>query len=139
MKAPRVARANVWWARMLLKAEVDGLAWTDAQIVAAVDVSESTVQRLRQQLVERGFEAAPDRQPPTRTKPRRWDGAGEARWVAVACRAAPAGRVRWTRPRLADKLVERCVTDSVCPETVRQTLKKTVAPPFVLILVSNQV
>lgn len=83
MKAPRVARANVWWARMLLKAEVDGLAWTDAQIVAAVDVSESTVQRLRQQLVERGFEAAPDRQPPTRTKPRRWDGASEARWVAV--------------------------------------------------------
>ena len=46
VKAPRLARAKVWRARRLLNADVDGLAWTDAQIVAALDVSESTVQRL---------------------------------------------------------------------------------------------
>lgn len=129
VKAPRVARAKVLRARMLLKADVDGLAWTDAQIVAAFDVSESTVHRLRQRLVEHGFEAALERQPPTRTKSRRLDGAGEARLVAVACSAAPAGRVRWTLQLLADKLVELHVTDSVCPETVRQTLKKMNSSP----------
>jgi transposase len=129
VKAPRAARAKVLRARMLLKADVDGLAWTDAQIVVAFDVSESTVHRLRQRLVEHGFEAALERQPPTRTKSRRLDGAGEARLVAVACSAAPAGRVRWTLQLLADKLVELGVTDSVCPETVRQTLKKTNSSP----------
>ena len=129
VKAPRVARAKVWRARRLLKADVDGLAWTDAQIVAALDVSESTVQRQTQRLIEHGFEAALERQPPARTKSRRLEGAGEARWVAVACSAAPAGRVRWTRPLLADKLVELHLTDSVCPETVRQTLKNRNSRP----------
>ena len=125
VKAPRVARAKVRRARRLLKADVDGLAWTDAQIVAALDVSESTVQRQTLRLIEHGFEAALERQPPARTKSRRLEGAGEARWVAVACSAAPAGRVRWTRPLL----VELHLTDSVCPETVRQTLKNRNSRP----------
>ena len=104
-----------------MKADVDGLASTDAQIVAALDVGESTVQRLRlrlrlsrwgrgvpcvasvcrhrQRLVEHGFEAALERQPPARTKSRRLEGVGEARGVAVA-RRSRRPRSQELQPRL---------------------------------------
>ena len=101
VKAPRVARAKMWRARRLLKADVDGLASTDAQIVAALDVSESTGQRLRQRLVEHGFEAALERQPPTRTKSRRLEGPvkrGGWPWRAVPLpQAAFVGRGHCSR------------------------------------------
>ena len=56
---------------------------------------------------------------------RKLDGAGEARLIALACSAAPDGRVAWPLEMLADELVELTVVASICPETVRQTLKKT--------------
>ena len=62
-------------------------------------------------------------------RPRKLDGAAEARLVALACSAPPAGRARWTLRLLADRLVELDVVESVCPETVRQTLKKTCSSP----------
>lgn len=125
LKTPRVAQAKVLRARMLLKADVEGPGWADTQISDAFQVSESTVHRLRQRLVEQGFETALNRQPHSRTKPRKLDGAGEACLVATACSAAPAGRTRWTLQLLADKLVELHVVEEICPETVRRTLKKT--------------
>ena len=112
-------------ARILLKADVDGPGWADIQICEAFDVSHSTVHRLRERLVEDGFEAALNRQPHARTRPRKLDGAGEAVLVATACSAAPEGRARWTLQLLADKLVELHVVDSINAETVRLTLKKT--------------
>ena len=44
-------------ARILLKADTSeaGEAWSDAQIVRALETSLSTVYRARQQLVEEGF------------------------------------------------------------------------------------
>ena len=44
---PRVAKDRVLRARMLLKADVDGLAWTDSQIAEAFEVTTMTVARLR--------------------------------------------------------------------------------------------
>ena len=62
------------------------------------------------------------------------DGAGEARLIALACGDPPDGFARWTLRRLADKLVDLQIVESICPETVRQTLKKTryvrIRPPM---------
>jgi Homeodomain-like domain len=92
---PRVARDKALRARMLLKAEVDGPHWSDGQIAAAFDVGVATIHRLRQRLVEEGLEAALTRQPPARTKPRKLDGAQEARPGRCACR-----RRSWSNSRL---------------------------------------
>ncbi len=118
---PRVARDKALRARMLLKADVDGPGWGDRQIADAFDVGVSIIHRLRQRVVEDGLEAALHRQPPTRTKPRKLDGAQEAHLVAIACSQAPAGRSSWTLRLLGAKLVELALVDSICPETVRKT------------------
>jgi transposase len=126
---PRVARDQALRARMLLKADVDGPHWHDGQIVAAFDVGVSTIHRLRQRFVEDGLEAALTRHPPTRTKPRKLDGAQEARLVAIACSQAPEGRTSWTLRLLAQQLVELEIVEAIGRETVRQTLKKMTSSP----------
>ena len=125
----RVARDKQLRARILLKADVsdEGPGWADPQLAEAFDVSLSTVHRLRERLVEDGFEAALTRKPRSRPKPPKLDGAKEARLVALACSAPPAGRARWTLQLLADKLVELDVVDSISDETVRLRLKKTLS------------
>ena len=45
--------------------------------------------------------------------------------IALSCSQPPEGFGRWTLCLLADKLVELRVVESISPETVRQTLKKT--------------
>ncbi len=104
--APRVAKAKSLRARMLLKADVEGPGWADGRIAGAFEVSVSTVHRLREQLVEEGLEAALSRKRPSRTRPRKLDGAQEASLIATACSQAPEGRTRWTLRLLADKVVE---------------------------------
>jgi transposase len=89
-------------------------------------VSVATVERVRQRFVEEGLEAALTRKPQARpSRERTLDGRAEARLIALACSAPPDGRKRWTLRLLADRLVELEVVEAVCPETVRQTLKKT--------------
>lgn len=122
---PRVARTKALRARILLKADADGPHWPDMQIAEAFAVGMSTVHRLRQRCVEAGLDAALSRQAPVRTKPRKLDGAQEARLVALACSQAPEGRASWTLRLLADKLVALEIVESIGRETVRQTLKKT--------------
>lgn len=126
---PRVARDKALRARMLLKADVEGPNWPDQQITEAFEVGVSTIHRLRQRFVEDGLDTALARQPPARTKPRKLDGAQEARLVAIACSQAPAGRASWTLRLLADKLVELELVDSLGRETVRQTRKKMTSSP----------
>ena len=126
---PRVARDQALRARMLLKADVDGVNWPDQQITEAFEVGVSTIHRLRQRYVEDGLETALARQPPARTTPRQLDGVQEARLVAIACSQAPAGRVSWTLRLLADKLVELELVDAIGRETVRQTLNKMTSSP----------
>jgi transposase len=115
-------------ARILLKADQapGGPAWGDARIAEALGCGLRTVERVRQRFVERGLDDAlahkPQDQP---SRPRKFDGAAEARLIALACSAPPAGRARWTLKLLADKLVELEVFDSVSDEAVRRVLKKT--------------
>jgi len=115
-------------ARILLKADqaAGGPAWPDARIAEALDCGLRTVERVRQRFVERGLEPALGRKPQDRpSRERKFDGAAEARLIALACSAPPAGRARWTLKLLADKLVELELFASVSDETVRRVLKKT--------------
>ena len=122
----RAAAAKLLHARILLKADVreGSRCWTDAEIAAALDTSESTVHRVRQAFVEQGWEAALARQRPTGRQYRKLDGAQEAQLIALACSAPPTGRARWTLKLLADKLVTLDVVDRISAECVRTTLKK---------------
>jgi transposase len=115
-------------ARILLKADQadGGPAWPDERIAEALDAGLSTIARVRQRFVEGGLEAALSRKEQDRpSRPRTLDGRAEARLIALACSAPPAGRKEWTLRLLADRLVELEVVESVSDETVRRVLKKT--------------
>lgn len=115
-------------ARVLLKADQadGGPAWPDNRIAQTLDCGLRTIERIRQRFVERGLDQALGRKPQDRpSRERTFDGAAEARLIALACSPPPDGRVRWTMKLLADKWVEREVFDSVSDETVRRLLKKT--------------
>jgi transposase len=114
-------------ARILLKADQgkEGEAQTDAQVADALSVAAKTVFNVRRRWVEKGQEAALCRKKqdcPSRS--RKLDGVAEAKLVATCCGPAPQGQARWTLRMLAGKLVELQIVDSICPETVRSTLKK---------------
>jgi len=123
----RAAAVKLLHARILLKADVDvgGRRWTDAEIAEAWDTSAATVHRVRQTWVEQGLEAALARKSPTGRQYRQLDGVQEAQLIAVACRAPPEGRVRWTLTLLADKRVELDIVDTISAEGGRTTLNKT--------------
>lgn len=114
-------------ARILLKADEGegGPSWTDSAICEALEVSLSTVSRVRKTLVEEGFDEALDRKKPQGRQYQKLDGEQEAHLIAVACSTPPEGRTRWTLKMLSGKLIELNVVDYICPECVRVTLKKT--------------
>jgi DNA-binding MarR family transcriptional regulator len=118
-------------ARVLLKADKGpgGPGWVDAAIAAAVEISQPTVSRIRQQFVEAGLEAALNRRAPQRVYARKLDGEQEARLVALTCSTPPAGQARWTVRLLAAKLVELEVVETVSHQTVHRMLKKTNSSP----------
>jgi transposase len=104
---------------------VGGPAWSDTAIADAFEISVSKVRRLRQGVVDEGLAATLVRHPSPHARPRKLDGASEARLVTLACSAPPAGQARWTLQLLADQLVVLQVVDAISDETVRRTLKKT--------------
>jgi transposase len=113
--------------RILLKADTSagGPGWPDEQICVALDVSRSTVERVRKRFVEHGMEALAPRRMTPRPSRRRLDGEQEARLLALACSPPPAGRAHWTLRLLADQMVVLEHVESISYETVRRTLKKT--------------
>jgi transposase-like protein len=114
-------------ARILLKANhgEGGPGWSDAAIAGALDITPSTVFRVRRQYVQEGLAATLTRKRPDRVYERRFDGAQEAHLIALACSAPPEGQSQWSLRLLADELVRLEVVETVSHETVRQTLKKT--------------
>lgn len=119
-------------ARILLKADegenAPGEAWPDTKIADALEVSRSTVARVRERFVTEGLEAALLHRKPKRTKPKKLDGSQEAHLIALACSATPRGRKRWSVRLLAERFVElECAEELIEPisrELVRRTLKK---------------
>ena len=113
-------------ALLLCDAGADGPAWNVADVATALGVTSRSIEHLKKRFVEDGFEAALERKP--REKPPRevtFDGAFEARLIALACSDAPEGRRRWTVRLLADKAVELSFAESVSHMTVQRVLKKT--------------
>ena len=113
-------------ALLLCDAGADGPAWNVADVATALGVTSRAIEHLKKRFVEEGFEAALERKP--REKPPReviFDGAFEARLIALACSDAPDGRRRWTIRLLADKAVELSFAESVSHMTVQRVLKKT--------------
>jgi hypothetical protein len=113
-------------AQILLKADADGPNWTDERIADAFSCRTRTVEKIRQRLVERGFEdtlhGLERVQPPVE---KLLTGDQEARIIATRLGPPPKGYANWTLRLLARKVVELEIVDSVSYETVRRTLKKT--------------
>jgi transposase len=116
-------------AQILLKADLDGPAWSDEQIANALDISRMTAMRVRHKFAAEGLDAALQRQKPTGRHYRKLDGKQEAQLIALACSPAPDGQARWTMKLLAERLVEMEVIESIDPATVWRTLKKTTSSP----------
>ena len=115
-------------ARILLKADVSdaGEGWSDSKIAEALDTSVANVERTRRQLVEEGFEAVLIRKyNPKCARPRIFDGAAEAKLIALACGPAPDGYARWTLCLLEEKVVELNIVEKASDNTIGRTLKKT--------------
>ncbi len=117
----KVRRANV-----LLKADADGPAWTDAKIADAYHCRIKTVENIRQSLVERGFRETLDGK--QRAKPptdKLLDGEQEAKIIATRLGSPPKGYANWSLRLLSRKVVELEIVASVSPATLCRMLKKT--------------
>ncbi len=113
-------------APILLKADTGGPDWTDEWIAEAFSCRTRMVEKIRQRLVERGFEdtlhGVERAQPPVE---KLLTGDQEARIIATRRGPPPKGSATWTLRLLARQVVELEIVDSVSYETVRRTLKKT--------------
>jgi len=116
------------YARSLLLCDAgpQGPAWAVADTAEAMGVTPRTIEHLKKRFVEEGLAAALERRQPG--KPPRgvtFDGAFEARLIALACSKTPEGRRRWTVRLLAEKAAELNLAPSVSHMTVQRMLKKT--------------
>lgn len=113
-------------AQILLKADVNGSAWTDSHIAEAFGCRRQTVETIRQRFVERGFQETLEGKkrsaPPTE---KLLDGRQEAKIIATRLGPPPKGYAQWTLRLLARKVVELEIVEAISYETVRRTLKKT--------------
>lgn len=115
-------------ARILLKADVSaaGVGWSDSRIAEALDTSIANIERTRRQLVEEGFEAVLTRKYNANSaRPRIFDGAAEAKLIALTCGPAPAGHAKWSLRLLEEKVVELNIVVKASDNTIGRTLKKT--------------
>src|ERR1700745_2355183 len=115
-------------ARILLKADISdaGEGWSDSRIAAVLDTSIATVERTRRQLVEEGFEAVLTRKyNPNSARPRIFDGAAEAKLIALTLSPVPEGFARWSLRLLEEKVVELRIVERASDNTIGRTLKKT--------------
>ena len=127
-KSGKSSARRFLYARALLLCDAgeEGPAWTVANTAEAMGVTSRTIEHLKKRFVEQGLESALERKQPD--KPPReviFDGAFEARLIALACSESPSGRRRWTVRLLAEKAVELDLAPKVSHMTVHRILKKT--------------
>lgn len=112
-------------AQLLLKADANGPAWTDAALADAFDCRTQTVENLRERFVTQGFEQALHGTPRATPHATLLDGEQEAKLIALRLGPPPAGFANWSLRLLANQCVVLELVESISHETVRQTLKKT--------------
>jgi len=112
-------------ALLLCDASPEGPAWKVADVADALGVTSRSIEHLKKRFVEEGLEGALERKP-SEKPPREviFDGAFEARLIALACSDTPEGYNRWTVRLLAEKAVELRFADTVSHMTVQRALKK---------------
>lgn len=108
-------------ALMLLKADE---GWQDKEIVAAVNTSRPTVERIRKRYVVGGLAKALNEDPRPGAR-RKLEGRAEAHLIALACSEGPEDNDHWSLRALAQELVDLGLVDAISHEAVRQYLKKT--------------
>ena len=96
----------------------------DTDIADTLGVNVTTVERVRKRCVMAGLDAALNRKPHPKPRPRLLNGEGEDTLTMLACSQPLAGQASWTLALLGDRLVELNVVDAISKETVRRTLKK---------------
>jgi transposase/uncharacterized short protein YbdD (DUF466 family) len=114
-------------AKILLLADEGpyGPAMSDEDISVKLEVSKSTIQRVRKLFITEGrIEDVLNFKHQNAGRPSKIDGKIEAALVAQACSKPPAGRCKWTLRLLADRLVELKIVDSITHGTVCNALKK---------------
>jgi|SRR4051812_26206916 len=121
-------------ARILLKAnegrDAPGEVWSDTRIANALEISRSTVSRVRQRFVAEGLQSALVHRRPKNTKPKKLNGSQEAHLIALACSEPPKGSKSWSVRLLADRFVSlECAEEPISRELVRRTLKKVPSSP----------
>lgn len=120
--------AKLRWAKILLLADrkhPNG-CYTDEQIAEEVGLSERQIVRIRQKYVKSGVQETLVRTTRSDANVSRvLDGRAEAQLVAIACSTPPEGRDSWTLQMICDEMKRLKIVKSVCPETVRKSLKKT--------------
>lgn len=127
VSAGKGAARKLLHARILLLADMGayGQHRSDDEITEALDVSRSTIYRVRERFVEDSLEAAlVPRKMPRRPDKIKIQGEAETKLIALACSDPPEGRCRWTMELLADRIVQLGMLAKVSQETVRQALKK---------------
>lgn len=127
----KAAARKINHARILLKADInqENGGWNDWMISQALDVSQRTIERIRQRFVEEGLEQSLNPRPKNLSKLKKIDGEAEAYLIALACSEAPSGYSRWTLRLLAQQMVVLEYVESLSHESVRQVLKKTKSSP----------
>jgi hypothetical protein len=128
----KAAARKLAHARILLLADEGpgGPRRTDEEVVEALQVSFSTIARVRKRFVTEGVEAAIDHRPqPPRPEKVKLTGAAEEQLIELACSDPPEGRCCWTLQLLADRLVALGHVASISREAVRRALKKTTSGP----------
>ena len=83
-----------------------------------------TIDRVKKQFIEEGFEAVLERRLSTRVYEGKADGDMEAKLVTLCCSEPPKGFSKWSLRLLADKMVELNYVESISHVTVRTVLKK---------------
>jgi transposase len=120
------AALTVRHARILLEADVTPRRRVrgDRQVAELCGVSPRTVARVRERFATAGFAVALHGRPHPGSAPK-LSTEQEARLIALACTAPPAGRARWSVRLLAARAVELEELPPLSRELVRTTLKKT--------------
>ena len=132
VSAGKAAARRLAHARVLLLADEGpgGPRRSDEETLEALQVSPSTIARVRKRFVTEGFAAALDHRPqPPRPEKVKLTDSVEKQLIQLACSDPPQGRCCWTLELLADRLVALGCVKAISREAVRRALKKTTSSP----------
>lgn len=103
--------------------------YTDQEIEDVLNVSISTIYRVKRDFVEYGLEEALE-EGVRYGQPRKLTAKQDALLVAIACSKPPKGRCRWTLSLLGDQLIALTDLASISHETIRNRLKDNELKPW---------